>query len=1389
MSILRRCWPQSQRGLACLLAIASLVILSSVGAYRYVNAQPNKLPHENMVRGYFAIAPAAKPAAAIADNPSVSARSLKGIAIPGVTVFLTNTQTGKRSEPTRTDLSGRFTLFAPEPGTYTLCWKSEVYESGCDAKSFVAGRQPQFLSTVTVTLPARTGFTSYSGKVTQADGRSVRAFDPLLNLNAFAQLTLENDQGKRLATVYVNNQGEYLLPYVPTQGDLRLIAFQENAKAIQTITRGTATASGQINRVNLVFDNHRPEVLAIHGRDRASGLPTHNVSVGALIELSVEAKDKDGDPLEIFWQVGEGEGKLAQATGPSNRWQLPKTAGRFVVTALAMDKKGGYDKATFTVLATGQGTPFTGQVVDLSGNPIQDAEVEVISDDQPNPIVKTNAQGRIVTNVKLGTRYVVNIRKPGYALNAQIYDRPITGGRWLLRQAQLVTVDPTRPIKLTHRRSQKECSGPDSRTARLGPAGESALVPEWQDGQGNPIDAPTALQDKVRLPASLKASLNQDTLTLASDLGAREAARLLTATKTAELARTRLADRPGTLRATVSADRPKDSGPALIARRQRLPDCGPGVSVRIPANSIVDANGQPVTTPIQLAISTIDPLSPQQMPGDESVIASSGNGGYIETFGAGILDLPNGMQLKPGRTATVIIPVDRSRRIGSVPLPATVPALSYNERRGLWVEEGVLNLQTVNGVLSYVGEVKHFSAFNADNVKTNASCVRVFSPSLPGQYDLEVAAPLGGPGGPIKILKKTIDQSSTTTHVIYNLPNNTNITLAPMTTGANPQLLGYYVVNSGPPQAPNNSPLVPPQPYDSCKAIVILKINTAPDVPIGGEFLHGLGYIDAANLGFDDLTYALPTGNALRDALVNASRNYYSTLDSANPGTPLTSLEKFRDFHGFSQNPAAPNPNETVATYANSGDLGFGRDMHCLKKINGDVVCYVSNYGFGYDDVANSFVATPDTDDAEAAATRITVGASAEIATVAMEYSDIPGSPGNKTVKFYVFKKGLTDAAAVTPTNPTGAYARSISANLDGHGERPVPQLCLICHGGAIPQQSGGVPAFSTGPQVTFNARFLPFDHSFFTFSASGTKAAQELAFKTLNEQIVNAAPPVGVADPIREVVAGLNNNGAAATQIHNFTVPGWQVGQSANVSAQDVFYRNVVATSCRTCHIAQPFPQLQFNTSRKFLHLDAFNSISGNNNFMMLGTAQSRVCGDYSMPHALRTHELFWDKYPWNVTDWGAPPTPYYQQFQSLGNGFGAPASQWRNDLCTTFLSGSVATPSRFYTQAIQSIWNGKCTACHVSGGQASFAPLTSGVSLGTLNGGLITPGNDSVAANTLLQRITEAAPNNRMPPNCFRGPELPNTQVSGQPVNATPCLSQIDIDKIKVWLRSGAH
>lgn len=1289
------------------LTVAVLV----AGTMLWTSCAPDASPlvRTPTVRGYLAVAVGQSEQA---ERSGLYSREIepKDIFLPGVTVYLEDPQTGDRSEETVTDLSGRFTLYPPGSSTYQLCWSSEVYGDGCTPANLAAGGTPQFLSTVYVELPRKEGFVAMIGEVTTADGDPARMFDPLLNINAFATVGLDDASGARLADVYVNNFGDYLLPYVPIREKFELATRIESEEFVQEVLPEAEIEVEPLHRVNLELENHRPRLDPLVAFDAGTGRRVQNAPPGSTLALTAQAREPDGDSVEYAWFVDDGQGQLSSTADPAVEWTLPTAPGRYSVTVVAYDGRGGYDKEVLSVLADGNGIPFTGIVVEPDGTPVDAAEVEIVG----NPVVTTGTDGRFQTRVNEAERYVVNVRKKGYALNSQIYDRSVTGGRWILRRAQVVVVDPTKRTRIVHERSERDCPGPNSRRAGLGPAAESLLEPQWQDGRGNAIDPPEKYGDQER----------------------------------------------------------KRRSNVIVARDLDLPPCGPGVSVVLPANSVLDANGDPAVAPFEVAISSVDLLSPQQMPGDDSVIPEAGGGGNIESFGAGALDFPPGFRLKPGTNAEVVIPVDRSRLMGGS-LPPTVPFLTYDETQGLWIEEGTMTLQVVDGVQSYVGSTDHFSPFNADNVRTDeAACVRVFSPTLPGNYDLEVVAPLGGTGAP-KVLTKPMSNVAPFEHVIYNLPNNTNITLAPMTQGADPQLLGFYVVNSGPPQNPNNAPNIPPgPPYDSCQNFVVLKVGSAPDSPFGGEFLHGLGYINAANLGFDDLTSAAPTGNALRDAIVDASRNYYSAVD---PNNLRTTFDDFKSHHGFNADPNNPVPGEIVAQYANSGDLGFGRDMHCLKKNNGDVACYVTNYGDGYKSVPPGG-GTDDHDDANAAGQRATVGQSAEVATVAMEYSAIEGDPAaDKVVKFFVYKNNFP--------NP-GEYGRSISANLDGRGERPVPQLCMVCHGGQIPQQSPqGVPAFGTADQVKLDARFLPFDYSLFTFPSNPpnlTKADQDASIKALNEQIVNAAPPAPIGDPIREVVSGLYNNGSSQSQLV-FSPPGWVNGASADAPNQSDFYQQVLTPACRNCHIAQPFSQLQFNTSEKLINLANNVAQVPANNQLMLGTVQARVCGDYLMPHALRTHDIFWDVY-WDVPEWGAPPAPPMSaHLQNFGDGIGG--STWQAGLCTSFISNLASQPSNFYQQSIQSIFNGKCVACHVTDGAAGFLELTVGNSYNNLIPGRVVPGNDDPSApgNTLLARVTEPVPAQRMPPDCFRAPEPPNGNL--------PCLSQADVDKIKAWIRSGAN
>src|SRR5262249_6937904 len=159
--------------------------------------------------------------------------------------------------------------------------------------------------------------------------------------------------------------------------------------------------------------------------------------------------------------------------------------------------------------------------------------------------------------------------------------------------------------------------------------------------------------------------------------------------------------------------------------------------------------------------------------------------------------------------------------------------------------------------------------------------------------------------------------------------------------------------------------------------------------------------------------------------LNTATNNYYAQIDPPSPGHQNGERSTFPDFrskNGFTHPPGfqlcggsvCDNPDDEInVVYANSGDLGFGRDMHCRRTDTGggtgfDYACYVTNYGD---------LASDDTLDAENAHNN-----SGVVATVAMEYSRLTPADAltDRHVKFYVYNN---------------LDARVNDANLDGAGK------------------------------------------------------------------------------------------------------------------------------------------------------------------------------------------------------------------------------------------------------------------------------------------------------------------------------------------------------------------
>lgn len=307
-----------------------------------------------------------------------------------------------------------------------------------------------------------------------------------------------------------------------------------------------------------------------------------------------------------------------------------------------------------------------------------------------------------------------------------------------------------------------------------------------------------------------------------------------------------------------------------------------------------------------------------------------------------------------------------------------------------------------------------------------------------------------------------------------------------------------------------------------------------------------------------------------------SSRAYYRALGEENT---KTSFFEWLDANGFDRR--APNFGaDAHAVYTNNFDLGFGRDMY-LKV--GD--CDTPTLDFGTCDVSSVVV---NYSTLEAAAKKL-----APIVAVAMEYRATPTSGGRRLVKFYAY--------APDPHSPVGDYKRVHSVNLDGRGEKYLPEACTVCHGGS----PGGLTAggeYANGGDV--NAAFLPWDLDTLLFSDTDpsftshpTDAALRLALTRTQQESelrkLNAGAYLTYGDAnrfavMRELVAGwytaapmpVAQLDAALSGTHSgdFVPAGWSphgldgVAGTADDNPSDAatIYTQVFGPHCRSCHTAQ---------------------------------------------------------------------------------------------------------------------------------------------------------------------------------------------------------------------------
>jgi PKD repeat protein len=148
-----------------------------------------------------------------------------------------------------------------------------------------------------------------------------------------------------------------------------------------------------------------------------------------------------------------------------------------------------------------------------------------------------------------------------------------------------------------------------------------------------------------------------------------------------------------------------------------------GAKVTFPPNALVDANGNPVTGPVQVAMTPVDVgRNTLAFPGRFEGTRPAGERGLIVSYGTVEYALSVGgapVQLAAGRRATIEIPIYTTLNLdgSEVQVGDSSPLWSLNERTGGWTEEGsgtVVASATSPSGLALRAEVGHFSWWNHD---------------------------------------------------------------------------------------------------------------------------------------------------------------------------------------------------------------------------------------------------------------------------------------------------------------------------------------------------------------------------------------------------------------------------------------------------------------------------------------------------------------------------------------------------------------------------------------------------------------------------------------------------------------------------------------------------
>jgi hypothetical protein len=583
-----------------------------------------------------------------------------------------------------------------------------------------------------------------------------------------------------------------------------------------------------------------------------------------------------------------------------------------------------------------------------------------------------------------------------------------------------------------------------------------------------------------------------------------------------------------------------------------------GAHLRIAADSLVDESGAPARGAVNIALATLDP-DHEPLPGNDGGIDAVGRKVVINQFGGVYLDVSDAAghhyMLKRGARARVTFPVAQSRLRSRMRPPHQIDMWAYDGVTGYWQPRGTAKFTGLEYDYELFGDLVIVGGGGIPQVAPG--CLLIYGQFNQRSLGLSVrVTPAGSPPLPPFAITGYYN-------TMIPIPPLTPVTLELLDDiGDVVQKVKFY---GGPnlDLLPNNVAL-PGHPLKSMQ--FPFPTYCSSQVTFALDFPFWAGYP-----GSELLQQNVPPTTP------GYTSSYYAAVD---PQSKRTTLGGWWGQNGFNANGVASG--DTLATYLNTNELGVGSYVRCTQSSDHTTTgCYMTIYGNPDGHPGNADLAH-------------NVAKDYASWTLAIERRAVETNPPKPPlVKFFAYK------------GPDAGSPRVESVDLDGLGSRNLPSVCVVCHGGGYfsvkDNTFDNVDPFKT-PEV--HASFREFDRSTLQ-PPSGQNVS--VALDALNA-IVRHGNPIyadsqsGVA--IAELIDGWYQSN---TFDPTFVPAGWK-----GSAADQTFYSNVVAKSCRTCHVAFD-PVVNWAVQSHFLE---------NSNF-----SEGLTCPDNGrvMPNAVMTYVNFW--------------------------------------------------------------------------------------------------------------------------------------------------------------------